>query len=154
MNTAPLIESSANFSFPRSRRLHGDKIISQVRKTGYRKFSTHVNLHFLPNERSFQVGFAVSKRCGNAVVRNRIKRLLREYVRHRFFELPTQGYCIIGAHKAFSALTPEIIAELQQLFHRLQRTIAKTKISEWKRISFVNERFCIVLAIQDLYTFP
>ncbi|MDK9700076.1 MAG: ribonuclease P protein component [bacterium] len=127
LTTLP-IETVHNFSFPRSRRLHGDKIISQVRKTGHRKFSTHLSLHYLPDERCFQVGFAVSKRCGNAVVRNRIKRLLREYVRHRFSELPQQGCCLLGAHKAFSSMTPDILAELQQLFHRIQRTIVKTKI--------------------------
>lgn len=51
------------------------------------------------------VGFTVTKRVGNAVVRNRVKRRLREAVRLNLPELAVPGgwYVIIGRHTALEA---------------------------------------------------
>lgn len=61
-----------------------------------------------------RVGFTVTKRVGNAVVRNRIKRRLREAVRLSLFERARDGvdYVLIGrqgtVHRRFDALRDDL----------------------------------------------
>ncbi len=65
-------------------RLHGKKRFQEVRKQGRRWVHPLVVLGGLPNEIGLsRCGFIVSHRLGNAVVRNRIRRRLREAVRLR-----------------------------------------------------------------------
>ncbi len=63
-----------------------------------------------------RVGFTVTKRVGNAVVRNRIKRRLREAVRASLAERARDGvdYVLIGRqgtlHRRFDALREDLEA--------------------------------------------
>ena len=57
-----------------------EKDFEKVFKKGQRAFSDTVTLYYLPAD-DFKVGFAVSKKHGKSVKRNRIKRLLRESFR-------------------------------------------------------------------------
>ena len=61
-------------------RLKKEKDFEKVFKKGQRAFSDTVTLYYLPAD-DFKVGFAVSKKHGKSVKRNRIKRLLREAFR-------------------------------------------------------------------------
>jgi len=56
-----------------------------------------------------RVGYSVSKKIGKAVVRNRIKRLLREVYRHNNEQLKT------GLDLVFIARNPIVDASYQQL---------------------------------------
>ena len=58
-------------------RLKKEKDFSKVFKEGKRLFSESITLIYLPAS-ELKAGFAVSKKHGGSVVRNRIKRLLRE----------------------------------------------------------------------------
>ena len=62
------------------RRLKTQKDFSSVFKKGKRLFSSSLTLVYLSAD-AFKVGYAVSKRHGGSVKRNRIKRLLREAFR-------------------------------------------------------------------------
>lgn len=80
-----------------------------------------------PNGRPYwRLGLAVGKRAGNAVVRNRIKRALREAFRHVQHQLPlaSEGHgCDIvlssHAHDALEAAAYQsLVLELATLAHR------------------------------------
>ena len=53
--------------------------------------------------RSGRVGITVSKRVGSAVTRNRIKRLVREFVRHNKDWLPPGRDVVVIAKRSASA---------------------------------------------------
>ena len=61
-------------------RLKKEKDFNLVFKKGKRAFSSKLTLVYLPSD-EIKVGYAVSKKHGGSVVRNRIKRLLRESFR-------------------------------------------------------------------------
>ena len=61
-------------------RLKKEKDFKAVFNKGKRLFSSSLTLVYLPSEQ-LKVGFAVSKKHGGSVTRNRIKRLLRESFR-------------------------------------------------------------------------
>ncbi len=70
----------------------------RVYRNGHMKFGKFTAVHVLevPEEESFRVGFSVSKKVGNAVVRNGIKRRLREILRSLDSELPSGYHMVIG----------------------------------------------------------
>ncbi len=78
-----------------------------------RKFSSEnfqMRVHFVDNFEYPKFGFIVSKKIGKAVVRNRVKRLLREIVK---FELPK----LIQNFEAVIITYPQIA---EKNFHELQ----------------------------------
>lgn len=70
------------FAFGKANSLRKNRQFQAVYKTGKSYANKYLVLYVLPNtEGQRRIGFAVGKRLGGAVVRNRIKRLLREAVR-------------------------------------------------------------------------
>lgn len=61
-------------------RLKKEKDFNNVFKKGKRSYSDSLSLVYLPSK-ELKVGFAVGKKHGKSVTRNRIKRLLRESFR-------------------------------------------------------------------------
>jgi ribonuclease P protein component len=72
-------------NFPRRLRLLRHADFEQVYKRGRRHFSAHMTVFYLVREQGEgpRVGFTVGRVLGGAVIRNRIKRRLREAVRMR-----------------------------------------------------------------------
>jgi ribonuclease P protein component len=64
------------------------------------------------------VGITVSGRVGNAVVRNRLKRWIREYVRHNRGELPAGDVAIVAKTSASGCAHDVVDHDLHRLFMR------------------------------------
>jgi ribonuclease P protein component len=71
---------------PKRYRLTRSRDFSRTRRVGRSAGSPLLVLYVAPTRSpELRIGFSVSKRVGNAVIRNRVKRFMREAVRH---ELP------------------------------------------------------------------
>lgn len=75
--------------------------------------------HPAPGECRF--GFTVTRKMGNAVIRNRIKRRLREAVRERGLPLALAGhdYVIISRHKALDTPFADLLRDMEFAFSRI-----------------------------------
>ncbi|MFB3828042.1 MAG: ribonuclease P protein component [Bryobacteraceae bacterium] len=66
-----------------------------------------------------RIGFTAPRALGKAVVRNRIKRRVREAVRLRLDQLSPQWSIVINPRrKAWDAPLPELEREVERLFRR------------------------------------
>jgi ribonuclease P protein component len=75
--------------FPRSRRLTRPAEFNRVYGEGRRTRKGPFVVHALPNDLGYpRLGLSVSRKVGNAVIRNRVKRRLREAFRHLQHQLP------------------------------------------------------------------
>lgn len=74
-----------------------------------------------------RVGYTVTKKIGNAVIRNRIRRRLKEVVSQTFPKksLPNHDYVIIGKHGALTRNFASILKDLEQALDHVHRNGAK-----------------------------
>src|SRR6267143_5433468 len=114
----------AGGTFPRASRLLKHSDFERVYKQGRRHFSSHLTVFYLRQagtalsqgavpQKGARVGFTVGKVLGGAVVRNRIKRRLREAVRLQRSVL--QGSCavdvVINPKKSVLTLEFSVVLE-------------------------------------------
>ena len=77
------------FSFPKEKRLVSNRQFKAVLARGLRLSNGLLTLYMAENNCGYpRLGVSVSKSCGNAVVRNRLKRLLREAFRQSQDRIP------------------------------------------------------------------
>ena len=81
--------TSQRFPFPRNRRLILPAEFESVRKNGQVQRGKLMMLSVLAveQEKTFRAGFVTSRKIGNAVVRNRVRRRLRDIVRKHQHEI-------------------------------------------------------------------
>jgi ribonuclease P protein component len=93
-------------SFPKTRRLTHRSEYERVKRNGITQRGKLLMLNAMPMDNSgpWRAGFVTSARVGGAVVRNRVRRRLREIVRRRQREL-RQGvwFVIIARYEAATA---------------------------------------------------
>ncbi len=66
-----------------------------------------------------RLGITVSKKVGNSVQRNRVKRLIREAFRILKLELlPHYDIVVVGRKAAYGLSMPQVRDSLHKLFHR------------------------------------
>ena len=75
-----------------------------------------------------RIGITVTRRVGSAVVRNRIKRMIREAFRTRQAEVPPWlDIVVVARREAVGASSLEIGQELIGAIHSLSRTLDKRR---------------------------
>lgn len=107
--------------FPREVRLVRRAEFDAVYRAGVRRSSSHFTVFFRANELpKSRFGFSIKKELGAAVVRNRIRRRLREMVRGQRTEIPTGWDMVIHpksvvAKAPYAALAAELLQMLQSV---------------------------------------
>ncbi len=110
---------------PKEHRLTHTREFTRVRRFGRSSGGPVLALYVLPTRsRAIKAGFSVSKRVGKATVRNRVKRLLREAVRHRLPEIKPGCDLVFIARPAasqatYDQMTEAVLAALRRT-HALQ----------------------------------
>jgi ribonuclease P protein component len=90
-----------SFSFPKARRLTRASEYELVRRDGFgqRGKLLMLNVTAVENSGPSRVGFITSRRLGSAVVRNRVRRRLREIVRRRQHDLRQDLWIVLIARR-------------------------------------------------------
>jgi ribonuclease P protein component len=79
------------------------KEYQEVRKGGKKHITETFVIHVLPTDRGIsRLGLSVSSRVGRATIRNRIKRLIREFFRLNKFDLPPSSDILVSPRKGVS----------------------------------------------------
>ncbi|HEY6388178.1 MAG TPA: ribonuclease P protein component [Candidatus Acidoferrum sp.] len=95
--------------FPREARLVRRGDFDAVYRSGKRRSSSHFTAFFRANQLPVsRFGFSIKKALGGAVVRNRIRRRIREIVRCHRMEIPA-GWDIV-IHPKSSVARVELVA--------------------------------------------
>ena len=120
----------AAFAFPKSARLLRRAEYLAVRKEGKSFADGPLAASFRPRERVAtrtgipegwaRVGLTVSSKVGGAVVRNRIKRRLREAVRLEFCELPPVDLVLVARASAATASVADLRGWLRRAGARMR----------------------------------
>lgn len=129
MTSAPSGERSraigaakTGFAFPKSARLLRRKDFLRVYEQGLRVNGPYFTAFYARREAPgrARVGLAAPRALGKAVVRNRIKRRLREAVRLRLGQLPS-GWDVVLHARAAVATAPfeELLKAVENLFARV-----------------------------------
>ncbi|MEM7034389.1 MAG: ribonuclease P protein component [Chloroflexota bacterium] len=104
-------------------RLRKNADFQQVRRRGQSKSNRIIVLIALPNNLNHsRFGFAVNKRVGKAVKRNKIKRQMREAARLRIAQIQA------GWDFVFIARGPIVEASYQQIDEAIKSLLKKIKV--------------------------
>lgn len=104
-------------TFPKTARLRKRpeflRLASADHKTSVRGFLVVWSANNLPAAR---LGITASKKIGCAVVRNRVKRYLREFFRHNRLGMPAVDVNIIARRESAQMTYPDVVRELTRAF--------------------------------------
>jgi ribonuclease P protein component len=126
---AGLIEARASQSFGAADRLHRSAQFLHLQQHGMRLQSPHFVLYAgkIPDSVSGALGVTVSRRIGNAVARNRVKRRIREcYRRSLRDEIPAGLAIVVIARTGAAALDFDSLSiELHDAAAKLKEKLAR-----------------------------
>lgn len=113
----------SSLGLPRHKRLRKSVDVQRVQRSGTRIRLQRVLILYTPSEsEQTRVGFTVSRKVGNAVVRNRVKRWLREAVRHQMADIPSGVDVVVIAHPQAAEANLRLLSqELSQGWSRMAR---------------------------------
>ena len=105
-----------NYDFPKLCRLRKSWEFQRVWKMGCKLHTPHFILLVAENSnKSSRLGLTVSRKVGNAVMRNRIKRYVRDFFRHNKGKFPVAvDFSVVAKRNAASLNVAEAHAELKR----------------------------------------
>ena len=108
------------YTFPKAERLTLKSEYRFVFKTGEKFVGRHFICYLVRRENEgSKLGFAVSRKVGKAIVRNRIKRYLREFYRTHRSGFSTGFWLVIVARPAAAGLRyPQCVEAVEKLLKR------------------------------------
>ncbi|MBF0120509.1 MAG: ribonuclease P protein component [Desulfobacterales bacterium] len=112
------------FSFPKTNRLLKRVEFVRLQEIGKKTYTKYFIANFCPGEREkIRLGITVSKKVGNAFVRNRIKRIVREYFRQNSHKIKGKWDINIIAKKESASIFPSniLVMSLEELFYKISR---------------------------------
>jgi ribonuclease P protein component len=109
----PPASDSPDLSFPKTKRLVRPVEFTRVKNEGTTHRGRALLLGVLPQkeEKFFRVGFVTSKRIGGAVVRNRVRRRLRDIVRTQQPRLRKGLWLVVVARPAAAGATYGVLKD-------------------------------------------
>jgi ribonuclease P protein component len=107
-------------SFPKDCRLLRRPDFLAVKASGQGFAEGPLAASFRPAEHQTRVGLTVSTKVGPAVVRNRVKRRLREAVRHELTTLPAVDLVLVARSSAKNASVAVLRAWLRRAAARMR----------------------------------
>ena len=108
------------FFWKKQYRIRSSVEFKTIQRSGKKLREPHLLALALPSDEQSRIGITVSKKIGNAVVRNKVKRLLREVIRHEYPTLCAGWKIVLIAHpNAASASQAELCKSVRRIFSRL-----------------------------------
>lgn len=116
-------------ALPKAERVRADAEYTRILQEGKRLRGRYASVFWLPREaggtEANRVGVAAGKRLGNAAVRNRLKRRLREAYRKNKRVLPCRGVSLIlvASERMIGRSAEEVSADVVRLLERLSESL-------------------------------
>ena len=113
----------SKYAYTKTDRLRKRTEYLTVSQLGRKVQSQHFLAYYRPNnENASRLGITVTKRIGNAVARNRIKRIVREYFRlNQKEDQPYLDINIIAKKHAIEQTSAILFHSLSDLFEKMKR---------------------------------
>lgn len=114
----------------REQRLHHDADFALLREQGRNYSNRVVAIYVLANgQNGSRIGVAAGKRLGNAVVRNRAKRLLREAINRRLSQIkPGTDLLLVARNAIIGKGLTDIAAAVDSLLAKSQLIIQENQV--------------------------
>lgn len=119
-----------DYGLPPERRIRHRNDFQDVFRSGTVDADSTLVVHALRSSGMTRLGISVSRKTGNAVTRNRWKRLIREAFRLNYDQLPPNVCLIVRPRKGASPELPLIAKSLIRLSNRLASRNLKYLSSE------------------------
>jgi ribonuclease P protein component len=124
VNPGPSI-AAPTARYPRTARVRARPEFDAVFAKGCRAATPLLALHYLADDAGARLGLAVSRKVDSrAVIRNRIKRVLRDHFRRQRAALAGGAYVVVARPPAARASGPELIAAFDQTYRQALRRAA------------------------------